>query len=101
MVATWASQDYERPLDLSDKQAAKINLLKERVVEAENKLVAKKEELKANEVELVAKAEESEKAWTKVAQPGGELTRLHKEVPSLRAQLDQAKTAAAQAVFEF
>ena len=66
-----------------DKQAAKINLLKERVVEAKKKLVVKEEELKANKVELVAKAKKLKKAWTKVAQFRGELTRLCEEVPSL------------------
>ena len=64
--AASAYQDCERPLNMSNKQAAKINLLKERMVEEEKKLAAKEEELKANEVELVAKAEELEKARTEV-----------------------------------
>ena len=72
MAAAWAAyQDCETPLGLSDKWAAKINLMKEHVVGAEKKLVAKEEELKANKVELVAKDEELEKARTKVAQLGG------------------------------
>ena len=54
MAAAWAYQDYERPFDQSNKRATKINLLKECVVEAEKKLAAKEEELKANEVDLVA-----------------------------------------------
>ena len=62
MVVAWAYQDCKRPFDLSDKCAAKINLLKERVVEVEKKLKVKEEELKANEVEFVAKAEELEKS---------------------------------------
>ena len=43
-------------------------------MEAEKKLATKEEELKANEVELVAKVEELEKAQVKVGQLGGELT---------------------------
>ena len=71
MATTWAYQNCLRPLDLSDKQAANIKLLKESVGEMEKKLVAKHKELKANEVELVAKVEELEKAQTKVAQLRG------------------------------
>ena len=48
-----------------------INLLKKGVVQAEKKLGAKEEELKANEVELVAKAGELEKARIEVVQLGG------------------------------
>ena len=50
MAVAWAYQDCERPLDLYDKRAAKVNLLKERVAESEKNLTAKEEELKANEV---------------------------------------------------
>ena len=49
----------------------------------------------------MAKAEELKKARTNVAQLGGKLTRLREEVPSLRPQLDQARTAATLAVSEF
>ena len=91
----------QKAFDLSDERAAKINLLKRRVVEAEKKLVATEEELKANKVELVAKVEDLEKAWTEVGQLGGGLTKLRKEVPSLRSQLDQAKVAAAKAISKF
>ena len=48
--------------------------------------MAKEEELKANEVELVAKVEELEKAQAEVAQLGGREAAA--EVPSLRAQLE-------------
>ena len=47
-----------------DRQAATIKLLKQHVEEAKKKLAAKEEKLKANEVELVAKVEELEKART-------------------------------------
>ena len=57
MAATWANQDCERLLTLSNKRAANNNLRRELVEEAEKKLVANEEELKANEVELVARAE--------------------------------------------
>ena len=40
MAAAWAYQDCKMPFDLSDKYAAKVNLLKEWVVEAEKKLAA-------------------------------------------------------------
>ena len=50
MAVAWAYQDCERPLDLYDKRATKVNLLKERVAESEKKLTAKEEALKANEV---------------------------------------------------
>ena len=70
MVAAWVYKDYQRPIDLSDKRVANVNLLKEQVAKSEKKLVAMEEELKANEVELVAKAEELEKAQTKVEQLG-------------------------------
>ena len=66
MVA-WAYQDYVRPLDLSDKWAANIKLLKELMEEGEKKFAVKEEDLWAKEVELVAKAEELEKAWVDVA----------------------------------
>ena len=84
-----------------DKQAAKINLLKERVVEVKKKLATKKEERKANEVLLVHKEEELEKAQTKVEQLGGELTRLYEEVQSLRSQLEQVMVTVAKAVSSF
>lgn len=70
-------------------------------MEAEKKLAIKEEELKANEVELVAKAEELKKARTKAWQFKGELTRLCEEVRWLRLQLEQAKATAAKAVSEF
>ena len=84
-----------------DKQAAKINLLKERVVEVNKKLATKKEERKANEVLLVHKEDELEKARTKVEQLGGELTRLCEEVQSLRSQLEQVMVTVAKAVSSF
>ena len=91
MEAAWAYQDYVRPLDLSDKWATNIKLLRVHVEEKAKKLAAKEEKLKANEVELVAKVEELEKAQAEVAQLGGELARSREaaaEVPSLRAQLE-------------
>ena len=101
IAAAWAYQDCERPLYLFDKLGAKVNLLKQQVIEAEKKLAAKKEELKANEVELVGKVEKLEKAWAEVRQRGGERTRLYEEVRSLRPQLEQVKAATAKAVSEF
>ena len=44
---------------------------------------------------------ELKKAWAEIGQLGGELTRLREEVRSLRPQLEQEKTATANAVSEY
>ena len=76
--------------------------------EAEKKVAAKEEEMKSNEVELVAQAEKLEKAQAEVVQHAGELAMscdTAAEVPTLRAQLeaaqDQARTTTALVVSEF
>ena len=97
LTVSLVAEHYSSGLGLQDCERP----LKERVVEAEKKLKAKEEVLKANDVELVAKAEGLKKARTKVVQLGGELPKLHEEVPSLKAQLDQAKTTVAKAVSKF
>ena len=87
-MVTWAYQDCARPLNLSDKWATNIKLLKELMEEGEKKLAVKEEDLWAKEVELVAKAEELEKARSDVAQLERELARSREvvvEVPSIRA----------------
>ena len=84
---------------MSDKRVAKVNLLKEQLVESEKKLTAKEEELKANRIDLVAKSEELEKAWTEMGNLGesllGSIRRLG------RPQLEQAKIAIANAISEY
>ena len=53
MVVAWAHQDYSRPLDQSEQRAKKVRELRTQVIDLENKLEAKEEELKSNEIELV------------------------------------------------
>ena len=64
-------------------------------------VTAKEEELKANEIDLVAKFEELEKARTKIGQLRGELAKFCEGVRLLRPQVEQAKTTVANAVFEY
>ena len=92
-----------RPIssDLSDQRTAKVKLLKEQLVKSGKKLTTKEEELKCNELDLVAKSEELEKAQTKIGQLRGELPRLREEVRSLRPQLEQANIAVTNAVSEY
>ena len=108
MAATWAYQDCEKSLAMSAKWAANNKLLRELVEKVKKRVAAKEEELKANEVELVAQAEELGKIRAKFAQLEGELARSRDaaaEDPASRAQLeaaqDQARTIAALVVSEF
>ena len=66
IAVTWAHQDCQRPLDLSEQRAAKIKLLKEQLATSEKKLMTKEEELKTNQIDLVAKSEELEKAQVEI-----------------------------------
>ena len=72
MAAAWAYQDCERPLDLSDQQSTKIKLLKEQLAKSEKKLMAKEEEHNTNEIDLVTKSKELEKAQTEIGQLRGD-----------------------------
>ena len=63
MAATWAYQDCEKPFAVSAKWAANNKLLRELMEEVKEKLGAKEEDLKANEVDLVARVEELRKTW--------------------------------------
>ena len=51
-----------KPLNKSEQQAEKIKQLKGQLTESKRKLAAKEEELKENEIELVAKNERLERA---------------------------------------
>ena len=84
MTEAWAYQDCERPLDLSNQEAARVKLLKEQLAKLEKKLTTKEEELKGNEIDFVAKSEELEKARIKIWKLRREFARLREEVRSLR-----------------
>ena len=71
------------------------------MTELENTLEAKEEELKNNEIELVARNQKFERAQAKVGLLKGELARLHTDNRSLYDQLDKAKATATKAVSEY
>ena len=54
MTVAWAHQDCSKPLDQSEQWAKKVRELRAQVTDLENKLGTKEEELKNNEIELVA-----------------------------------------------
>ena len=62
MAVAWAHQDYSKPLDQSKQQAEKVRELRAQVTDLENKLRTKEEELKNNEIELVARDKRFERA---------------------------------------
>ena len=62
---------------------------------------AKEEELKGNEIDLVAKFKELEKAQAEIGELRGELTKFREEVRSLRPQLKQAKAATVNVFSEY
>ena len=64
-------------------------------------MAAKEEELKNNEIKLVARNERFKKAQAKVELLKGELARLHADNRSLKNQLGEAKVAAANEVSEY
>ena len=57
MAMAWAHQDCSKPLDQAEQQAEKMKELRALVIDLENKLGAKEEELKSNEIKLVARTE--------------------------------------------
>ena len=57
----WANQDCSGPLDQSELRAEKMNQLQAQVSDLETKLRVKDEELKNNEVKLVAETVKYEK----------------------------------------
>ena len=75
------------------------------MADLENKLRAKEDELKNNEIDLVARSEKYEKVQDELGLLKEELARLHAENRSLQTQLNEAKeeagTAAAKAVSEY
>ena len=105
MAVAWAHQDYTKPLDQAEQRAKKMRELCAWVTDLENKLGAKEEELKSNEIELVARTEKYEQAQAEVELLKGELARLHVDNTSLQTQLNEAKeevrTTAVKAVSKY
>ena len=79
--------------------------LRAQVTNLENKLGVKEEELKTNEIELVARNERYQKVQAELALLKGELSRFHAKNKSLQDQLKAAKdevgVAAANVVSEY
>ena len=83
MAVAWAHQDCSKPLDQSEQRAKKVRELQVQVTDLENKLGTKEEELKNNEIELVARNKRFERAQVEVGLLKGELAWLHAENRSL------------------
>ena len=105
MAVAWAYQDCSRPLDQSEQRAEKVRKLHAQVTDLESKLKAKEEELKNNEIELVARSEKYEKVQDELRLLKGELARFYAENSSLQALLNEAKeeagTVTAKAISEY
>ena len=75
------------------------------MIDLENKLGAKEEELKSNEIKLVTQTEKYEQVQAEVGLLKGELAQLHAYKRLLQTQLNEAKeearTAVAKAIFEY
>ena len=61
MAMAWADQDCSGPLPQFEQRVEKMKELQAQVIDLENKLQVKDEELKNNEVELVAQTVKYEK----------------------------------------
>ena len=72
--------------------------LRARVIDLENKLGAKEEEHKSNEIELVTRTEKYEQVQAEVRLLKGELALLHANNRSLQTQLNEAKEKAGIAI---
>ena len=66
MAVAWAYQDCSRPLDQSQQWAEKVRELRAQVTDLENKLGAKEEELKSNEIELVGRTAKYEQVQAEI-----------------------------------
>ena len=82
-----------------------MNELQAQVIDLENKLWVKDEELKNNEVELVAQSVKYEKLQDEFRLLKGDLARFDADNRSLKSQLNEAKeeigTAAVKAVSKY
>ena len=66
MAVAWAHQDCSKPLDQIEQRAEQVRELRAQVTNLENKLGTKEEELKNNEIELVARNKSFERAQDEV-----------------------------------
>ena len=71
------------------------------MTELDSKLKDKEEELKSNEIKLMARNERFKRAQAEVGLLKEELARLHADYRSLKDQLGQAKAAIANTIFEY
>ena len=71
------------------------------MIELERKLKEKEEELKSNEIKLMARNERFERVQVEVGLLKGELAKLHSNNKSLQDQLGEAKAEATKAVSEY
>ena len=71
------------------------------MTKSEKKLLASEEELKNNAIDLVAKTKGLKNAQAEIGLLKGELAKLHVENRSLKLQLEEAKIASANMVFEY
>ena len=105
MAVAQAHQDCSGPLDQSEQQAEKMKQLQAQVIDLESKLRVKDEELKNNEVELVAQTVKYEKLQDELGLLKGDLARFDADNRSLKSKLTEAReeigTAAVKAVFEY
>ena len=93
-VVAWAHQDYLKPLNQVEQRAEKMRELHAQVIDLENKLETKEEELKSNEIELVAWTKKYEQVQAVVKLLKGELAQLHTDNRSLQTYLNKAKEEA-------
>ena len=65
MAVAWAHHDSLKPFDQAEQRAKKMRELRVRVTDLENKLRVKEQELKSNEIELVARTKKYEQHYAK------------------------------------
>ena len=103
MTVAWAHQNCLGPLDQSEQWAEKQKELQAQVIDLENKLRVKDEELKNNEVKLVAQNLKYEKLQDELGLLKGDLAQFDADNRPLMSQLNEAKeeigTTAMKAIF--
>ena len=85
MVVAWAHQDCSGSLDQSEQRAEKMKELQAEVINLENKLRVKGEELKNNEVELVAQNVKYEKLQDELGLLKGDLAQFDADNRSMKS----------------
>ena len=105
MGVAWAHQDCSGPLNQSEKRAEKMKQLQAQVIDLENRLRVKDEELKNNEVELVAQTVKYEKLQDELGLLKGDLARFDADNRPLKSKLNEAReeigTATVKTVSEY